>query len=164
MTGPPRSETSLRSSSRRYEKHTQLVSSVLFRGKRQSCTHTHTHGLSLHVHVCADLLPSGASPLRAGEGGGVCRREEAPHEESSGGASGSRASLPLSALPQQRPTAAEWIRVSLRLPPGDFRVSLPDRSCGWRRTGSAKLIHISSVSFNRCVTLMLFWPQFKRIS
>lgn len=71
--------------------------------RKEAELHTHTHipGLSLHVHACANLLaPSGASPLRASEGGGVCRREEAPHEESSGGASGSRASLPLSALPQ----------------------------------------------------------------
>lgn len=71
--------------------------------RKEAELHTHTHTHTWTVLPCPRVCrsaPSGASPLRAGKGGGVCRREEAPHEESSGGAFGSRASLPLSALPQ----------------------------------------------------------------
>lgn len=64
----------------------------------------------------------------------MCRSEEAPPKKSHRGVPGGGASLSLPALPEQRPAAADGLRVSLRLPAGDVRTSLREWSCDRRTT------------------------------
>jgi len=84
-----------------------------------------------HVNSYINVLIFGfpaASSARAGEGGAVCRFEEAPPEEGHGGVPGPGASLPLPALPEQRPASPDGgLRVQLRLPPGNLGTGLRHR-------------------------------------